>query len=225
MGEILSALPVQAYFLQPCKEAATGSVRHHLGGGSRLPASCADCDRPLATLLSLDTTDPRLELCGRGLRAIDLCACISCPETRYTFAPDGEIAPITTFAPLSPPRGTELVPPSYCPVRLHAVPDRIVEVRTLAAEGRLSEAGAWVKEFDWQSPGNQVGGRPAILGGMLPSPKCPTCGVAPPFVAAIVSALGDARRPAEIGTAQVLFFLCLECPSAIAIRLEDWRPD
>lgn len=223
MGEILSPLPAQAYFLQPCKEALPGSPKHHLGGGSRKPASCADCDRPLATLLTLDTTDPRLELHGRGLSEINLCTCVSCHETWYTFAPDGEIAPITTSNALSSPGGAELVPPDYCPVRLHAVPDRIVEARTLAAEGRLSEAGAWVKEFDWQSPGNQVGGRPATIGGILPSPKCPLCGKAPRFVATIACAVCDDPRPAEVATAQVLFFLCIECPSAIAIRLEAQR--
>lgn len=225
MGETFSALPAQAYFLQPSKEALPGSPKHHLGGDSRMAASCADCDRPLATLLSLDTTDPRLELHGRGLSEIDLCTCVSCRETWYTFAPDGEIAPITSGNALSSLEGAKLVPPASCPVRLHAVPDRIVEARTLASEGRLSEAGAWVKEFDWQSPRNQVGGRPAIVGDILSSPKCPLCGVAPPFVAAIACAVCDDARPAEIATAQVLFFLCIECPSATAIRLDSHRAD
>lgn len=225
MGKILSALPAQAYFLQPCKEALPGSHKHHLGGDSRMPAPCADCDRPLATLLSLDTTDRRLELHGRGLSEIDLCTCVSCRETWYTFAQDGEIAPITNTNSWSFPSGAELVPPNYCPVRLHAVPDRIVEARTLAAEGRLSEAGAWVEEFDWHSPRNQVGGRPAIVGGILPSPKCPLCGVAPPLVAAVACAVCDDTRSTEISTAQVLFFLCIVCPSAIAIRLEAQLAD
>lgn len=223
MGEILIALPAQAYFLQPCKVMLPGSPRHHLGSGSRMPASCADCDRPLATLLSMDTADRRLELNGRGLSEIDLCTCVNCRETWYTFAQDGEIAPITTGNALSSPGGAELVPPDFCPVRLHAVPDRIVEARTLAAEGRMSEAGAWVKEYDWQSPRSQVGGRPATIGGILPSPKCPLCGVAPPFVAAIACAVCDGARPTEVATAQVLFFLCIECPSATAIRLEAHR--
>ncbi len=219
------ARPAQAYFLQPYEVLPLGLPTHALGATREVKESCPHCDRPLSTLLSLNTSDERLELSALCSAQLTLCVCPICREARYALTGDGEV--IALYSPQTHPRlsAFELLPPEFCPVALHAVPDRIAEARTLAAEGRLEEAGVRASDFDWQSPANQVGGRPAGSRGKIPSPTCPRCGTALPFLASVICGIIGPAIEGETGHVQVLFFVCRECPAIIAITPDSELPE
>jgi len=211
------ARPAQAYFLQPYQALPSGLHAHSLGGAESVEENCPHCDQPLFTLLSLDPADKRLELPELGGAHLALCVCIRCHKAQYTIAGDGELIAIQGPQTNSSLFAVELVPPGFCPVALHATPDRIAEARTLAAEGRLDEAGVWASDYDWRTPTNQVGGRPATARGRLPSPLCPLCGTAPPFLASIVCGTVGPAGEEGLDPVQVLFFACRNCPAVVAI--------
>lgn len=209
--------PSQAYFLQSYDALPAGLPAHALGGPETSRESCPRCDRRLWTLLSLDASDRRLELTTTRLIHLPLCVCSVCHQAQYTIADDGEVISIPGSQTDSASFATkQLVPPASSPIALHAVPDRIAEARTLAAEGRLDEAGLWASDYDWNTPTNQVGGRPAAAGGKLPSPACPLCGTNPPFLATIACDIASPVDTAAPDQIQVFFFLCRECPAVIA---------
>lgn len=215
------ASPVQAYFLQPYEALPTGLPRHSLGNPTDVREACPQCDQPLSALLSLDPSDARLELPALGGALLKLCVCTRCHPLRYTLAGDGEVIAIQGPPTSASLFAAELRPPEFCPVALHAVPDRIAEARTLAAEGRLDEAGIWAGDYDWRTPSNQVGGRPATARGKLPSPTCPLCGTTPPFLASIVCGTVGPAGDEGLDPVQVLFFACRACPAVVAIASES----
>lgn len=95
-------------------------------------------------------------------------------------------------------------------VLLHAIPERIAEVRSLAGEGRLAEAEEWVADYDWDGPQNQVGGRPQLRDCLMQSPKCELCGRVAPFLSSVLVdvQLGFESEQHEL---QLLYFLCRGC--------------
>ncbi len=211
------ALPAQAYFLQPYGALPTGLPSHSLGSAEAVRENCPQCDQPLVTLLSLDPADGRLELPALGGTHLHLCVCPRCHQSQYTIADDGEVIAVQGFQTSPPLFAVQLQPPEFRPVALHAVPDRIAEARTLAAEGRLDEAGMWASDYNWRTPTNQVGGQPAIGSGQMPSSACPFCGMAPPFLASLVCTAEVSGGEAGLAPIQVLFFVCRDCPAVIAI--------
>ncbi len=217
MGTTLRASPVQAYFLQPCQRPTPEQPKHFLGSFEELEEACPQCARPLQLLLSLDASDGRIGLPVLPGNQLKLCVCGVCHQLQYAIAANGEIATFPISRASSPNSETILTPPKFSPVALHAVPDRVVEARTLASEGRLDEAGIWVREFDWAIPSHQVGGRPLIRNGKFPSPICPLCNTAPPFLASVVCGIAGPTVREELEQAQVLFFFCQSCPVVLAI--------
>lgn len=211
------ARPVQAYFIQPYEALPAGFPKHSFGTAEEARETCPHCDQPLSTLLSLDPADPRLELPALGGAPLKLCVCSRCQPLQYTLVGDGEIIAIHGPSASSSLFAAELLAPEFCPVALHAIPDRIAEARTLAAEGRLDEAGIWASDYDWRTPTNQVGGRPANARNMLPSPACPLCGTPLPFLASIVCATAGPADVEGLDQVQILFFVCRDCPTVVAI--------
>lgn len=218
------ARPTQAYFLQLYQKPPAGLPAHSLGGTECVRENCTHCSQPLSTLLSLDTSDERLDLPTLSTARLNLCACASGCAVKYTIASDGDLVALReTQAGFAPTR-RELIPPDFCPVALHAVPDRIVEARTLAVEGRLDEAGLWARGFDWQTPTHQIGGRPATPRNRIPAPTCPLCGKAPPFLASVVCRIVRGASLDQPDQIQVLFFVCRECPVVIGIDANPIAP-
>jgi hypothetical protein len=142
--------------------------------------------------------------------------------TRYTLTSLGELLVLGEVAEGEPKltnwtSGKAWPALPETPVVLHAIPERIAEARTLILQGRMAEAADWVQRFDWQSPVNQVGGVPLVLGPGCGIPVCKLCGSNMPFLAcaALVSAEATDDEP---GPAQTLFFLCRSCPSVLAVH-------
>ena len=218
------ARPAQAYFLHPYGELPTGLPAHSLGRTDSVLENCVQCGQPLSTLLSLVTSDERLDLSKLGMARLNLCACTGGCEVEYTIAEDGGLAALRDTQAGSAPMRRELISPDFCPIALHAVPDRIVEARTLAVEGRLDEAGLWARGFDWQTPTHQIGGRPATPRNKIPAPTCPLCGKAPPFFASVVCGIVRRAGLDQPDQIQTLFFVCRECPVVIGIAADSIAP-
>lgn len=209
------AVPTQSFFLQPYERLPEGMPSHALGDSRPTGETCPRCSRDWITLLSLDCTDPRLELATFKGR-LRLAVCPACGNAAYVVANDGELAALPEQADRRRPGSfeLELEAPAHCPVALHAIPDRVTQARALAAEGRLNEAAAWAGNFDWQTFTHQVGGGQIAGRRDLIAPSCPTCSRPLPFLACAATVAGC--LPAGDSVA-VCFFACRGCQAVVAV--------
>ena len=217
-----ASCPVEGCFLQPYAGLPDGAPRHCLGGTSDGGGECSACALPLMRMLRLEVRDTRLELPRIAGGFLDLLRCPQCEVTHYTLTSLGELLVLGAATPGGPsPTNWSLgrTWPTFpeTPVVLHAIPERIAEVRTLVLQGRMAEAAGWVQRFDWQLPVHQVGGVPLVLGPGCGIPVCELCGGNMPFLASVALVNTEATDD-EPSPAQTLFFLCRSCPSILAVH-------
>lgn len=210
------AIPEQGYFLQPCNSLPAGAPKHFLGDDGEVTADCSECGMPLTTVLQLDSSDPRLALPPLKAKWFRLLVCGHCRLSASTYTSTGEILCLPDIARGFRSQSAQILqPPPRSAVVVHEIPERILNVRTLALEHRLDEAGDWVKKFDWQRPINQVGGTPVLPEGPPSSPACPLCSEQMPFFACVVCPGASQTADNDQTGEAVCFFLCRGCYAVI----------
>ena len=213
---IVHARPVQGYFLQPYERLPKELPSHWLGNDGAELASCLECDQLLTCLLSLDVADPRLELQAFPTARLNLQVCAACKRSSLSVTSAGELISLRAAEDALAVPGRNLQPPTFAPVALHAIPDRVAEAQTLAGEGRIDEAGEWVKAFDWLAAAHQIGGQPAWAGTAVPNVSCPLCSSPLPFFASLACETTSDIAAEETAPAQVLFFICRSCFAVVS---------
>ena len=147
MDQSFVSEPRQGYFLQPFDGRVASLVHHVLGGPNRWESRCPRCDQTLVMILQLDPRDTRLGLKGIPSPRLPLMCCPGCFSARldYCFTSAGEllVSERNERAAEGGAPTDRMEPPPEEKILLHAIPDRIVEARLLASEGRLVEAQDW----------------------------------------------------------------------------------
>jgi hypothetical protein len=188
--------------------------------------NCNEYGQVTIPLLTLDTTDPRLELEMLPSPTLQLLTCRTHFQTafQYSFTTSGKCLPIGNVRSgfSSSPTDDVVAASPPKPILLHAIPDRVGQSRALAKEGRIDEAEGWAKRFAWDQPQHQIGGLPFRLSRTTSDPKCSLCGLPMPFLAAAIVDVRNGLNE-ETGFGQELFYLCRTC-ACVAV-VPDFKTD
>ena len=167
------------------------ACRHAFCGPHAIPgARCPNCDIPLMQMMSLDATDPRLQLASLGVHRVPLLFCWRCPLSRgfqYRLLPSGGIELFSFCRGVSSPN----FPYSGYPV---AFPPASFELtpRSTPPSDRA----------------HQVGGHPLFLQGD-PVATCLICKSAMRFLAVVADNASQGWSFAGNVGVQTIFMVCL----------------
>jgi hypothetical protein len=226
MPMTFNRIPRRGYYVHYGKGVDTGKYKHYFCGRNDIAeAICPNCDKPLLKLLSLDTSDPRLELQDSPFAMLPLLYCWTCnisqgPPFCYQVQDDGLVRLISygkgkagdTF-PYVPYNDYPVYFPGS-PAGFSPVPsetDEAMEWHYVGDESDELEAkyGRIVEKVYGESARHQVGGVPFLVQGPTEE-VCELCGRALPFFATIADDNLDARGFAS-GGVQTIFHYCREC--------------
>ena len=188
---IFRSIPKHGFGLSVTDDASAS--RHLFCGKHRIPgAHCPNCNTPLLQMLSLDASDPRLELSCLGVPRVPLLFCWRCHLSRgfqYRLLADGGVE-IVQFE-----QGTHgpSFPYSGYPDAFPAASCELIPVHPGA------EAGI-----------HQVGGHPRFIQGD-PHVACQVCRAPMHFLAVVADDATQGWSFAGNFGVQTLFMACLEC--------------
>ena len=195
-------VPAQGYRLELnlAPDAAAGPRFAHqaCGAHSIAGAHCPNCDKPLLLLLSLDTTDPRLELADFGVATLPLLCCWTCSwnsaVVQYRVHRD-------RVELLRYPRGgvTKGFPYADYPIAFAGAAFDLVPAPSSASAAVESRA-----------PVTQIGGFPQLLDGPGSLQPCHVCGRAMVFLASVGDTMPDGSSLTGNAWVQIVFLLCRE---------------
>lgn len=219
--------PATGYFVEPVAAYPTDASYYHFFCGTQAiqGAWCANCNKPLLQLLTVDATDPRVDLADTHKLTIPLLYCWRCGIAKSDFF--YEVVAEDHIRILEYGQGEEeadfpysaypvFFPGSPCILReLTEEQQRILDGLSC---GELAEADAVDLAWDLTQQPHQVGGRPFFLqldsGDSL---DCPLCGCTMAFFANIGDRCLDPRGLVGYSQVQLLFHICHRC-SVIGAR-------
>jgi hypothetical protein len=217
-------VPKQAYWLMPGEDPQFPNATHIFCGKHDLPGAVSpNTGRPLIQVLSLDLTDPRLELTHAPIQRLPLlmsftCGIIADAPFLYRIL-DGRIEILRHGARnQGPDFPYPDYPDSFPPQRmiLSLVPEHIREAiewgETPDSEDRPNAeqyASIW-QELWLRSDLRQVGGVPLGVQ-LITTWACPYCAAQMPIVAAISDDCTDPRGFTDNAGSQTVFAYCPFC--------------
>jgi hypothetical protein len=238
------AIPSSGYFVELTDARTTASGHVFCGRHSVPGAWCPNCDKPFLRFLTLDLSDPLIQLRPPG-EHLSLLYCWTCPVAQedfyYQCRIDGSISilscgkgrPSTQF-----PYGDY---PMFFPernVRLVDIPRRTQELFCRANAAKLastySDVGG-MPTFEnaptvpchealvlvgGMEPSHQIGGQPLLLDTYWPM-RCPQCQRRMPFLASIGDQSGTQTGFTGNPFVQVLYHYCPSCRCVGAYQQTD----
>jgi hypothetical protein len=219
--------PAQGYFVEIVSPGTPLHFAHALGGLTSIKgATSPNSKRPLLTLLTLDGTDPRLDL-GAFTSALPLLYSWTCPISQgvfsYKFLPekievieyvDGD--PYIDFPYRNYPESFPIRPVKLIPVTAHQQ-DLIASLNSrqeIASDGEVALA-----EID--IPRHQVGGEPRLMQRPLRNLKCCNCKEPMPIFASVANDSGTPSGFAGNDFVHVIYHLCRTCVLFSAYNMVD----
>ena len=232
MSNEWSAEPAQGYWLDFAEGG--GGPTHEFGGAHQVPGSeCPTCHKPLLRLLTLDSTDKRLNLSTFVAPRVHLLYCWTCSipygDFCYELLQDGGVNILSckvgdpgAFGPDGPYDGY----PGVFPGRLVTLKP-LTEEEQRAIHEKQHEDIDVPDEFSYvEDPRHQIGGDPLILNPQFPL-ACPKCDSEMPFLATICDNAGGNGFPdgyvsftGNLGV-QMVFHLCRNCAVVCAYHSVD----
>ncbi len=233
MSTARSTDPSQGYWLE--FDGAGVGPKHQFAGVHQIPGSeCPACHKPLMRLLSLDSTDKRLNLSPFVAPCVHLLYCWTCSipygDFCYELMQDGGVN-VLSYKTDDPgafgPEGPDDNYPSVFPG--HSVTLKpLTKAEQDVIRGKQNDEDFDVpEEFSYlDDPRHQIGGEPLIINPQFPL-ECPKCSSEMPFLAAICDNAGGNGFPdgyvsftGNLGV-QMVFHLCRNCAVVCAYHSVD----
>jgi len=216
------AVPSQGYLLESSPKAINNAkyIHYFCGLNKDKQAICPNCKSPLYRILSLDTSDPRLQLENAPFKYLTLLWCWKCILSyskifSYVIAKDGNISiwQYNKHKDISADFPYKDYPLFFPEVQIELIPvsEQLQELIEKVNDNEVSQSKARTENGQIIKPNNQIGGEPYLLHPIMKYLRCKLCNKRMPLFASIGDENTNSKGFADYEYQQTLFFYCRNC--------------